>query len=1074
MIMNNNPFYLRIEHISQKLYAFLISLLFITSLLIVSNGYTEVVYEENFESGWGDWYAENGVWEIGMPQINNLTAFSLPNCAGTVLNGNYPNTTSRLISESIELPTIDENTLLILYLMQYYSYSSYDEGIIQIRSYINKTKTWTSWKTLETINGKDLYWYQLKIDLTSYAGNRIQLGFLHKSTYSSYSNREIGWYIDNIQIIKERIVYFKGKEDFEAGWTGWFVDHGVWEFGEPLNNSYDGYCVGTLINGQTSKNSSSNLISPRIQLPNVQPDEFIFLKFWHYFSYSSSDYGKVYLQEFKNNTWYPNKVSLSSDFVQSSTVWSPTRLDLTQYQGKTIRLVFSHNSQSGSRWYIDNIEISTGCITPPDPNCIPENNDLIKLRTYFDQSRNDIESSMSHESTSWMSSSFIAAYLFANVLPIRGEASDHTQASFLSLWQFAKEKMARNKIKRIFNPLTKQWETLPDALQDHLLVNQYIAEMNQNEAPSIPVSNHDAWNDATQVITKDNILIAYSLFLAYLRGWGEDLIEDVRQLIKDIRTKCIIQFNPGQLYRADVIKHPKNMFSGYFMNGDQSGRLGELNDEIDALGWMGTQNFVGFNFNHPIDLSQLDRIEIEMKGHISPNDSIQIRLQDNEAVINDINQPGHVVISPNLELASEYQSLTLSKYQFIKNDNYGTQLGDFNWSSISKMLIQVNHDNTSTENSTLTETTTVYLKSIKFHLSDGQVHDTIGYQVLSSANGELQINPSSFMPFALRVFSQIDPQGANIWNDLIDMTYNSLDASLHFSFFDDNVEEITGNGSLIPDGYMLDWLTGQRIQSYDKNSSISGYDAYQTIWFIVYDYWMNNDSRARRLLESIYPFFRKEFDLYEGLYSEHLIDGTFPDNNQPADAGFHAVFLDLFSIIGDDKHANKLIPLIENMKHVSNDGQMVWFENQNDSDDLKKQFFITYWAYLGSYFYEQMHCIKGGDISGYITTTFAGHEKIDVTNAQVTIKGSSYQTTTDQNGYFEFVNLSPGYYELEISAPHLMTLSKQIYVDSSQKQILDIPTQLSLECLIGDITLDGKLSLKDAIYILNKLVEIEE
>ena len=44
----------------------------------------------NFEFGIGDWSADNGLWEVGIPTVGpDSNAHSGQNCVGTLLGGNY-------------------------------------------------------------------------------------------------------------------------------------------------------------------------------------------------------------------------------------------------------------------------------------------------------------------------------------------------------------------------------------------------------------------------------------------------------------------------------------------------------------------------------------------------------------------------------------------------------------------------------------------------------------------------------------------------------------------------------------------------------------------------------------------------------------------------------------------------------------------------------------------------------------------------------------------------------------------------------------------------------------------------
>ncbi|MCJ7497293.1 MAG: hypothetical protein MUO78_04060, partial [candidate division Zixibacteria bacterium] len=62
----------------------------------------DTIYSYNFEYGLNGWWVDNGVWEVGTPAGTapcSLVAYSGNSCAGTNLNGLYPNySNTRLIS----------------------------------------------------------------------------------------------------------------------------------------------------------------------------------------------------------------------------------------------------------------------------------------------------------------------------------------------------------------------------------------------------------------------------------------------------------------------------------------------------------------------------------------------------------------------------------------------------------------------------------------------------------------------------------------------------------------------------------------------------------------------------------------------------------------------------------------------------------------------------------------------------------------------------------------------------------------------------------------------------------------
>ena len=98
------------------------NLLFIVLLLnftfcTVTKSYSQgtIIIQEDWETGIGDWYADNGLWAVGSPTVGPDSAHSGQNCIGTVLDGNYPaNANTRLISPEINLPTLTGNDKILL------------------------------------------------------------------------------------------------------------------------------------------------------------------------------------------------------------------------------------------------------------------------------------------------------------------------------------------------------------------------------------------------------------------------------------------------------------------------------------------------------------------------------------------------------------------------------------------------------------------------------------------------------------------------------------------------------------------------------------------------------------------------------------------------------------------------------------------------------------------------------------------------------------------------------------------------------------------------------------------------
>ena len=369
---------------------------------------------ENFENGWGDWYADNGVWEIGIPTYGpptnalGLQAHSRTNCAGTVLGGNYPyETDSRLISPVIDLPAVGANEEVVLKFWQWFHYwygywsdgnnsgwGGNDYGEVQLQVYNTNTLQWSGWTNLLTVFRYSAGWTPAQADLTAYAEKSVRLGFYHvDATEDTDANRgthhyeSSGWYIDEVSIEKRPLLRFPGTDGFEEGWDGWFTDMGVWEVGAPTSGpevAHSGTnCAGTVLGGNYPYETDSRLISPVIDLPAVGANEEVVLKFWQWFLYwygywsdghdsgwGGNDYGEVQLQVYNTNTLQWSGWTNLLTVFRYSAGWTPAQADLTAYAEKHVRLGFYHvdatedtdanyftHHYESSGWYIDDVSI---------------------------------------------------------------------------------------------------------------------------------------------------------------------------------------------------------------------------------------------------------------------------------------------------------------------------------------------------------------------------------------------------------------------------------------------------------------------------------------------------------------------------------------------------------------------------------------------------------------------------------------------------------------------------------------------------------------------------------------------
>ena len=106
---------------------------------VVFQSADDVVFFEDFETGWGNWWADNGLWEVGVPTVGPVNCHSGTTCAGTVLDGNYPvYANTRLISPPINLPGVSPTEKLRLQFWHWFrlnegDYYGPDQGHIQVK-----------------------------------------------------------------------------------------------------------------------------------------------------------------------------------------------------------------------------------------------------------------------------------------------------------------------------------------------------------------------------------------------------------------------------------------------------------------------------------------------------------------------------------------------------------------------------------------------------------------------------------------------------------------------------------------------------------------------------------------------------------------------------------------------------------------------------------------------------------------------------------------------------------------------------------------------------------------------------
>jgi hypothetical protein len=145
---------------------------------------------EDFEAGLGGWWVDRGVWEIGTPDAGPGAAHSGLQCAGTVLDGNYPaDANTRLISPEVFLDGGPE-----LFFWHWFRFEVGDEGRVEI------SVNGENWQSVPGFGGPfsgNSNWTQGYVPLTDFIGSTIRIGF--RFTSNGFSGNA-GWYLDDIRI----------------------------------------------------------------------------------------------------------------------------------------------------------------------------------------------------------------------------------------------------------------------------------------------------------------------------------------------------------------------------------------------------------------------------------------------------------------------------------------------------------------------------------------------------------------------------------------------------------------------------------------------------------------------------------------------------------------------------------------------------------------------------------------------------------------------------------------------------------------------------------------------------------
>lgn len=117
------------------------------------------------------------------------------------------------------------------------------------------------------------------------------------------------------------------------------------------------------------------------------------------------------------------------------------------------------------------------------------------------------------------------------------------------------------------------------------------------------------------------------------------------------------------------------------------------------------------------------------------------------------------------------------------------------------------------------------------------------------------------------------------------------------------------------------------------------------------------------------------------------------------------------------------------------------------------------------------------DFSGQVLIDIGGHLNLPVKNATVSLEGTSYSTTVDENGNFELFGVQSGNHTLIVTADNMVSLRQNMTLTAGQQIIFDMPkmtvlTEQDLDDAVINATRkwdangDGQVGLEDSIHAL--------
>ncbi len=345
-----------------------------------------VIFFDDFEGPTGAWSVDNGLWQIGVDTI--ARSRSGVKAAGTLLNGRIPNDTyTTRLNRIFVLPNVAPNQELRLLYWSWFHRENSVQASVQIRVDTGGGN-FNSWKTISaTATTSWSPWSPSSVELTQYAGKRVNIGFAFSATYNYYNPAGgYGWYIEDVKIMKSiASVTTPAVWDFEqdsamcSGYNErWSSDKFLWQLGRStwVPAVSDTTCIGTVLNGNIPNDSySTKLISPPVQIPAQIGGTGIMLRFRYAFYRENNVNATVHIAaDSGQGRWGGFDVTLAGPYTANTSWARPTLLIPWAFAGKRVQFGFSlnatynyYNPAGGAGMYIDDVEVFHADSLPPTP-----------------------------------------------------------------------------------------------------------------------------------------------------------------------------------------------------------------------------------------------------------------------------------------------------------------------------------------------------------------------------------------------------------------------------------------------------------------------------------------------------------------------------------------------------------------------------------------------------------------------------------------------------------------------------------------------------------------------------------